>query len=302
MAIASKALRRSARSWASRRAHPGAIPTAEAGTFARETRRTTVVRLALALALVALLAVAVWRAFLLDPARAAFLPRGESTILVIDLSKSVYVDSYRGISAMIDELAASDASVGLVAFSDSAYELLPSGSRASDLRPLVRFFTPRPGRASDLDPESRFPVSPWSDSFSSGTRISTGIALARESLEREGVRRGAILLMSDLESPSDDLPELTQQLAALRRQARIRLRIVPLGPPGDGRRLFERFLGKDAFVDPERVEFVRSPRRDTEPEGRFPTSLLLAGGLLILLLAANELWCNPLLVPREVRT
>ena len=66
---------------------------------------------------------------------------------------------------------------GLVLFSDTAYEAIPPGTPSEALRPLVRYFTLRPARTEGFLPT--FPVNPWANSFSAGTKISTGLELAR---------------------------------------------------------------------------------------------------------------------------
>src|SRR5881394_2526076 len=70
----------------------------------------------------ALAAVSVWRAAELSPRAVSFLPQHSTTVLVLDQSKSVYISAYKRISAVLRRIAAADVPIGLVAFSDSAYE------------------------------------------------------------------------------------------------------------------------------------------------------------------------------------
>ena len=52
-----------------------------------------------------------------------------------------------------------------------------------------------------------------------GTKISTGLALARQMLDREQVADGKVVLVSDLEDEYLDLPELGRVLAGTPRSA-----------------------------------------------------------------------------------
>jgi hypothetical protein len=69
------------------------------------------------------------------------LPAHSSAIVVLDVSASISADTYSRIGATLSSLARSDGRYGLVVFSDQAYEALPPGTPASDLQPLVRYYT-----------------------------------------------------------------------------------------------------------------------------------------------------------------
>ena len=271
-----------------------AIPFAGTAVFRAESRRTTIVRLALAFSLVVLLAVAVWRATRLEPQSVAFLPGGGSVVLALDVSKSVYVDAYRPIAAALKAVAGADASIGVVAFSDTAYEMVPPTARGSDLRPLIRFFTPKRGASEQLDPEARFPTSPWVDTFSSGTRISAGIALAHAALARNNVERGTILLVSDLETAPDDVPALSALVGELRK-SEIELRVVGLAPSSHARALFGGLLEPGEFE--MLSDATREPATD-ERRGRLPVGLVMLGALLLAAVAGHELLGGRLMITR----
>ena len=75
---------------------------------------------------------------------------------MLDVSASISADTYSRIGATLSSLARSGGRYGLVVFSDQAYEALPPGTPASDLRPLVRYFTLPPahgGFAPDVPAE-----------------------------------------------------------------------------------------------------------------------------------------------------
>src|SRR5215207_1409990 len=144
-----------------------AIPLADLGALRRPLVRTTAIRLGLLVALIALASVSLWRAARLEARTLTFLPRDTSTVIVLDQSKSVYLWGYQSIAAIIRRFAAVDAQVGLVMFSDTAYELLPPGSHGEELRPLLHYYTPH-GGGNDIDPTTRFPANPWDNAFSGG--------------------------------------------------------------------------------------------------------------------------------------
>ena len=176
-----------------------AIPLADVAALRRPLVRTTAIRLGLLAALLLLAVIALWRAATLEARTLTFIPRDRSAVLVIDQSKSVYLVGYRAIGEIFRRFADTDAPVGLVMFSDIAYELLPPGSHGSELRPLLRYYTPS-SSGNQLDADTHFPANPWDNSFSGGTKVSSGLEMARQILERDHVKHGTILLVSDLDT------------------------------------------------------------------------------------------------------
>ena len=169
--------------------HQQAIPLADTGPLAAAARRTARIRVVAGIALVGLATAAILLGRNPQTHDVRFLPERSNGIVVLDLSASISSDTYSRIGQTLGELAASRGRYGLVVFSDTAYEALPPGSPASALRPMLRFFRlpsqPRPGVAPS------FPVNPWTKSFSAGTRISSGLELARSILtaDRRARRR-----------------------------------------------------------------------------------------------------------------
>jgi hypothetical protein len=273
------------------------IPLSDAAGVRFALRRTTLVRVGLAAALVVVGAIAIWRATALNPRPVSFLPASTTTVVVIDQSKSVYISSYRRIAQMLRRLVNSNVPVGLVAFSDTAYEMMPPGAQGSELAPLLRFYTPGHG-GSNVNPETQYAANPWQDVFSGGTKISSGLVLAQSMLHRDHIRNGTILLASDLGTAGEDEPDLAQALIRIEHDASVHLRIVPLYPVQDDLQFFQRFVPTRDFVKPAQlqVKAVQESRRRLIADTPWP--LLLAGGLLLLLLAANELACGRLHVPR----
>jgi hypothetical protein len=277
------------------------IPLADAGLLGGAIRRTTLVRLGLLGALIALAGFAVWRAAGLETRTVAFLPESATTIVVLDQSRSVYLADYKAIAAILTRVVQGDPSVGLVAFSDTAYEMLPPGSHGSDLKALLRFYRPT-GVGANVDPASNFPASPWDTVFSGGTKISGGLELARQMVERDDVKRATILLVSDLETAGEDRAAFAQALIRIRHDPRLTLRIAPLYAVPQERAFVARFVPRDAFVKPSQIK----GQGPAEPRRRVlahtPWTLIVAGALLLLALAVNELLCSrvELRRPREV--
>jgi hypothetical protein len=268
------------------------VPIADIGPLEPAARRTTVTRFLLVVATLALLAGVVLFARGLQAGRTALLPAGSSGVVVVDLSRSVDPPALRRIGAVLRDLIRSDASIGLVVFSDVAYELLPPRTSARRLEPMLRYFTEVGGT---------FPRDPWAPRFRAGTRISQGLELARAMLVRNRVRDGSILLVSDLGTASGDSARLTRDLVSFRRGT-IPIRIVPLNPLQRDRELFERVLGPEAFVASTNGGFdAAAPASGLRIRASTPVSLLVAAGALLCLLALNELWCGRLGLPRRPR-
>lgn len=273
-----------------------AIPLPDARALHAELRRTTLIRVGLLVALAALGIAAVWRASANDTRTVTFLPHGQTAIVVLDESKSIYLTAYKRIDALLRRLIAADASVGLVAFSDTAYEVLPPGTHGRELRALLRFYQPGGGGAVD-DPASNVSANPWEVGFSAGTKISSGLNLAQRIVHRDGLTHATILLASDLETASEDQPLLTRALLGLRRDPRVTFRIVPLFPIAEDRVFFERLVGKKPFVKPGQLTFQARGESASRFFGGTPTSFLVVATLLLLALAVNELVCARVYVP-----
>jgi hypothetical protein len=254
------------------------IPTSEPRPLRRAARRTLVFRALLALGLVGALAGAFLIARSRDVRHAPLVPSGTTGVVVIDLSASVYESA---LGETLERMADAGEEAGLVAFSDTGYELLPPGTPARELVPMLRYLRPTPGEAS-----ADLPVNPWAD-FRAGTRISAGLQIAREALVRERAPDGSIVLISDLEILPDEVERLATEIARLRADG-MTIRIVPLAPSAEKRALVERLTGPTALLrDHGEAGAVRAPEERTL-QGVAPWAFVLVGALLVLLLAWNE--------------
>jgi hypothetical protein len=253
-----------------------AIPTSEPRRLRRVARRTRLLRLALLLALLAASALAIAVARAQDVRHAPLVPSGKTGMLVLDLSASVYEG---GFGQTIQKLAAADEKVGVVAFSDSAYELVPPGTPARELLPLLRYF----GATSSggLPPHN-----PWEE-FRAGTRISAGLLAARDIIQRERVANASIVLVSDFEILPDEVQRLADIVGQLRSEG-VEIRLVPLFPTPEKQERINAILGNSAVL---RGASGDAPIR--APESRslihaIPWTFVAVGALLVGLLAVNE--------------
>ena len=253
-----------------------AIPTAEPSRLAGPRGRTRVVRTTLALGLLVTLAAAFLLARGEDVRQAPLVPSGKTGIMVLDISASTSGSPF---AQTIEKLAATDERVGLVVFSDAAYELLPPGSPSRELNPLLRYFLPEGGRELPA-------VNPWTD-FRAGTRISEGLRLAREVFARDGVRNGSILLISDFEIVYDEIFRVAEQVALLRREGSD-VRLVPLDSTPERRARMNAILGGAALVE-EKGAATRVRAPESESIGALaPWGFVALACLLVVLLAVNE--------------
>src|SRR5262245_55532536 len=145
-----------------------AISSPDVGALRGVARRTRLVRVVLVLAAVGLLLAAAASARS-DPGHAqGLLPGGTTGVVILDVSLSIADEDYLRVRRTVAQLIADRSSVGLIIFSDVPYELLPPGTPARALRPLLRLLVP---------PQLGSAVNPWSNTFSAGTRISAAIEL-----------------------------------------------------------------------------------------------------------------------------
>jgi hypothetical protein len=270
-----------------RRRRKVAIDTHDAGELRGIVLRTRLIRLVLAAAAVAALLATVASARSLDVQRHTIVPSGSTGVIVVDVSLSI-ANSYGDVRRTLQNVVGGDAPVGLVVFSDVPYELFPPGTPASELEPVLRVLTP---------PERGEQPTPWTQSFRGGTRISEALELAGRMLRRSHVEKGSILLVSDLQTAPDDVADLTRTIEDLK-SSNVAVRVVPIGALSDGRLLFGRLLGRDAFSEPTRsLDNTARPLRSADSAGR-PIGLLTLAALFFLALALHERYASRLALPR----
>jgi hypothetical protein len=257
-------------------------------------QRTALVRIVLALALLGTLALLFDAARTAGAGRAAVFPEGTNTgVVALDMSASIAGPVYARVATTLRGIVNANQSIGLVMFSDTAYELLPPNSPPGALLQFIPFFTPL--RFYGGTPI--FGSSPW-DTFMGGTRVASGLEMARKALIRAKVKHGAILLVSDLDDAASDEGLLTAEALRLRSQ-HIPVRIVPLFAAAPDLHFFSALFGRDALVDPS--VFTHTAKRHAESiAAPAPWGLLLLGALLIILLAGNERWNSRLQVERAM--
>lgn len=261
-----------------------AIPLADAPALAPAAQRTLIVRVILAAVLAATIVAAALVARNPNAQTIVDLPSDSTAIVALDLSASISSDTYSRIGGTLSSLARSHGRFGLVVFSDQAYEALPTGTPAADLEPLVRFFALPKQTTPGFAPT--YPKNPWQDGFSSGTKISAGLALAHRIAVDNGVRKPVVILVSDLEDDPDDIPRLATIMLAFKRD-RVPLRIVSLNPTPEALAYFRHIL-------PPQTPIVGAGALAPGPQPRnhtpFPWTLVVLAALAAVGLALNEFW------------
>jgi hypothetical protein len=271
-----------------------AIPLSSTAALNGPVRRTLILRIGLAAALLALVLAASGTGRSDADAARGLIPKGGSGMLILDVSRSIKPESNRVIVGVLERLIASRSRIGVVAFSDIAYVLLPPGTATRELQSLVRFFKPPAKPRTGLDPN---PPNPWASNFSGGTQISAGLNVAHDALVRAGDPHGPLLLVSDLDTAPDDVPRVATTFNAFRNEG-VPFRIVALTPRADNLALFRSLAGKGAFADP----LTRTGRGTGAAEGTtaggLPWGLIAIAALVLAALAVNEHWAGRLPLPR----
>lgn len=286
-----------------------AIPLADLRSLIDPARRTAVVRWLLAGALVVVLVVAAILAQRPASSEITLAKGGRSGMVVLDMSASIG-SPRRRIIEPFEYLAGTGQEFGLVLFSGTAYEAVPPGTSAGELRGIMRALSPFgdvciaserspcPPRTRRVEPDSpeaeqirTQSETPWTESFRGGTTISAGLKLAREALERHRMTDRGVLLISDLDDSLLDIPALTRELITYRR-ANIPIHLVALSPFDEDRFFFERMVGRDAFVD--RADLAPGKlvdERQRAERAGVPEGLAALALFLLMLLAVNEHFC-----------
>jgi hypothetical protein len=246
------------------RSRRAVIDSHDTGRLRAVSARTRLVRIVLALAAIALLAAAVASARDLQVQPKGLLPIGTTGVVIVDLSLSIGDENLQDARKALKQVV--DAN-----------------------EPILRLLAP---------PEGRPVQHPWNQGYRAGTKISQSLELAADMLRRDRISPGSILLLSDLDTAPDDYDKLARTLQTLRREFRIR--VVPLSPTSEGRRLFSGSLGEAAITEPRELGGETS---DAEPgiRGGTPTWLLVFGALCFVALAAHERFGARLALPAARR-
>ncbi len=263
------------------------IPSPDTRTLRRPRIRTSAVRALLVLVACGLVATAFVSARDLEARSNEFVPGGRSSVVVIDVSLSILNTDYARVRGVLERLISAGNPVGLVVFSDTAYELMPPRTPSVELRPLLRFFTLQ---------KDQLPPNPWLPSFQAGTMISGALEMAQRMLERDKVDPASILLISDLETAPSDFTALGRVLSRIKRSDTT-MRVVPLSATSDGRAFFGGILGFDSFVDPVEPNAGEARTIEVNLRGETPLLLLLASAFVFIALAAHERFAGRLALP-----
>jgi len=270
-----------------------AIPLADFERLSDAGRRTRRLRVLAGAGCVVAACLSLVVALRTHPTTTAFVPKGTNGVVVLDVSASISDETYTEIAATLERLASSHGRYGLVLFSDTAYQALPPGTPATELRAFERFFVvPRQTTPGSIPLPSN---NPWSSQFSAGTRISTGLRLALDVIRDHRVDRPSVVLVSDLDDDAGDIDALTSAALAYRKLG-IPLRVVGLSPSEEDARLVKRLLSAPSDLRPAPASRAGGRAR---VEGASPTLLVVltlaaAAALGLLLVLTDRLrWAAP---------
>ena len=256
-----------------------ALELADAARLGSARRRTRLVWVTLAAATVSVLVVFAVQARA-QPESPPILGAGSDAVIVVDLSGSALASS-EGISRVLLALTRDPGRhLGLVVFSDTAYEALPPSTPVEGLKGWLELF--RRGKPWEY---------PWSPTFASGTVISSGLVLARKLLRRDRVADPHVVLVSDLADADPDLQRLATVVAQYQRE-HIDLRVIKVSPGTTPSTESVSRLPNAAFVADAASEIV-DPTVPGGP-GALPIVLAVLVCLLGALAAVNELSLHPL--------
>ncbi len=256
-----------------------AVEVGDFGSFAQTARHSRWLRLALAAGAVVLCLAAVAAAPRHAARADALLPRRANGIVVVDVSASISWETYARIATTMQRLRRDGGDAGLVLFSDTAYQALPPGTPVAELAPFERFF--RVARPSTPGLQPQPPRSPWTSSFSAGTRISTGLSRALEVVQRDHVARPLVILVSDLDDDAGDLESLTSVALAYRRLG-IPIKVVGLNPSPEDARYVQRLLPKGGQI----IGAGLPGERQAGAQATLPRTLAILGVLFAAVLGA----------------
>jgi hypothetical protein len=255
------------------------LQLADAADLSGARRRTRLVWATLAASTLAVLVVFAVQARA-QPEAPPLLSTGSDALIVIDLSGSA-LPSSEGISRVLLALTRDPTRhLGLVVFSDTAYEALPPSTPAEGLKGWLSLFR--------RDTPWEYP---WATSFAGGTVISTGLVLARTLLRRDHVAHPHVVLVSDLADSDQDLQRLETVVAQYQRE-HIDLRVIKVSPGTEPATRAASTLPNAAFVADAASEIVDPTHRGDS--GVLPVVLALLVCLVGALAAANELSLHPL--------
>jgi hypothetical protein len=260
-------------------AAPPRIPVADLRGFLRRRRRTAVERAVAAALVLGVAAAAVVVASHGRSDAPPLLSPSSDALVVLDVSASISPDTYARIDATLSQVARSQAHLGLILFSDTAYLALPPGTPARELKPFARAYRVPHDAGGSL---ATAPRNPWTDTFSAGTKISLGLQLALDTIRERKLGAPEVLLVSDLDDDTTDRERLTG-IALAFRSLGIPVRVVGLNPSADDERTVAGLLRNRGHLS-----LARLPGQNG-PAAPFPSMLVALAVLLAAALALYEL-------------
>jgi hypothetical protein len=112
-------------------------------------------------------------------------------------------------------------------------------------------------------------------------------------LRHDHVKNGAVVLISDLADDPSDLTHVADAIV-LYAEENIPLRIVALQPSRENAGFFANLLGGEGMIRDAKLPTGNEARGKLALAGTFPTALAIFSALVLVLLAVNEWWAEPL--------
>ena len=213
-------------------------------------------------------------------------------MVVLDVSSSVRPTTYFRIEQTLNSIAASKGRLGLVLFSDVAYEALPTGTPASELGPSSAS-SRRPRRARVRRPTRHTWRTARGSSGSRRARKSrAGCTWQSTCSRRSTPDAGAVLLISDLADDPEDSQALKNSVVLLEQKA-VPLEIVALAPTIANANYFKSLLGSQAIYQTAHLPTGAQAAGKIEVTSGFSIALALFALVAVLLLALDEWWTEP---------
>lgn len=273
----------------------GASPKARRSNVLTNLRRTAIAAL-----LLALLVSGFWLSRKPDIATHRSVSCRSSGVVIVDMSGSTAEDtlSLAKMGRVLKTLTSNPRSrIGLVMFSDDAYEVFPPCTKPEAFRRMIdQFIHPKRKTVSSGTGfgsyQTTTTINPWANTFIGGTSISLGLDVAlRAYLRTPHVAGAPIVLISDLENGEGE--GVLEGVLDAYRHFGIPLRIFEMngisGTIADHRRVYKKHVENLAFgID--RHTFPSTPLQQSRVSGSISLSRLLPAIVIVLLivLAASE--------------
>ena len=239
-----------------------------------------------------------------DESLSVFLSRASKACVSLDISGSmINVGDAEFVQGFFAELGGlpSDRGLCLILFAQTAYQMWDLGGSPALFIDLDRQFEVEINKYG----VEVLPPFAWKNAVATGdTRISRGLWLALDEIERAGAKDGAIILVSDLQTAASDVTEFGLALSEIRQRGHLML-VIAVNASDEDRIFVESVVGKNAFVfEIDKEAFLEELEKRTALESaglmnaerlqRFSDETIIVSTLLFVGVIAIALaWTTP---------